>query len=433
MSFFDLTAQFSLPALGLVSGGPVPGPRTRRVDRRQPGVHPHQTAASDCHCHHRLCAQPFAAAHHLSHDARCRAERSRAGRLAEVKTMAGVIRATGLAIIGLIAALQALDAMGFNLAPLLASAGVAGIAIGLAAQNIVKDMFNGILILVEGQFSVGDTVRLAGVSGTVEAMTLRKTTVRDADGTLYVIPNSQITTVANLSAGFSVATINVSVDFSANPDEVTKLLKEIAMDVRNSEEFKEVFLEDPQVLGVDAVKGSQMIFPVIFKTLATQQYGPMREFQRRVRLALEEKHLLPGDPNRVFNSFCRRPPKIAKPKLAAQPWPAGPIRSRKPRKRTIQPRSSRTTQTHSRRIGRANHSVIPAPPTQHEHGVPHPSSVWVGSHEPQRTGLVSGRSARTRGCPIQAPLGWDRTNLNEQALYQGAPHERRVPHLRAPF
>ncbi len=72
-------------------------------------------------------------------------------------------------------------------------------------------------------------------------MTLRKTTVRDADGTLYVIPNSQITTVANLSAGYSVATVNVSVDFSANPDEVTKLLKEIAMDVRNSEEFKQIF------------------------------------------------------------------------------------------------------------------------------------------------------------------------------------------------
>jgi small conductance mechanosensitive channel len=222
------------------------------------------------------------------------------GRRAEVRTMAGVIRATGLAIIGVIALLQALDSMGFNLAPLLASAGVAGIAIGLAAQNIVKDMFNGILFLVEDQFNVGDTVRLAGLTGTVESMTLRKTMVRDADGTLYIIPNSQITTVANLSAEFSVATVNVSVDFSANPDEVTKLLKQIAMDVRNSGEFRDVILDDPQVLGVDAVKGSQVIFPVVFKTIATKQYGPVREFQRRVRLALEEKCMLPGDPYRVF-------------------------------------------------------------------------------------------------------------------------------------
>jgi small conductance mechanosensitive channel len=134
-------------------------------------------------------------------------------------------------------------------------------------------------------------------------MTLRKTTVRDGDGTLYIIPNSQITTVANLSVGYSVATVNVSVDFSANPDKVLELLKGIAMEIRNSAEFREVFVDDPQILGVDAIKGSELIFPVVFKTLATQQYAPVREFRRRVRLALEEQALLPGDPNRVFNTF----------------------------------------------------------------------------------------------------------------------------------
>ena len=230
------------------------------------------------------------------------AERSSAGleRLAEVKTMAGVIRTTGLAIIGLIAGFMALDTIGFSLAPLLASAGIAGIAIGLAAQTIVKDMLNGFLILVEGQFSVGDQVRVAGVSGVVEALTLRRTAVRDADGTLYVIPNSQITTVANLSSGYAVATVNVSVDFSAHPDAVTALLKKIAMDLRNSDDFRDVILDDPKVLGLDSLKGSQMSFPVVFKTRANQQYGLVREVQRRVRLALEENHLLPGDPNRVF-------------------------------------------------------------------------------------------------------------------------------------
>jgi moderate conductance mechanosensitive channel len=224
-------------------------------------------------------------------------------RIGQVKTLSGVIRATGLAAILMIAGLQFLGALGVNLAPLLASAGVVGIAIGLAAQNIVKDMLNGILILIEDQFNVGDTVRLAGLAGTVEAMTLRKTTVRDGDGTLYVIPNSQITTVANLSVGFSVATINVSVDFSANPDEVLDLLKSIAMDIRNSDQFRQVFVDDPQILGVDAMKGSEVIFPVIFKTLANKQYGPVREFRRRVRLALEQHHMLPGDPNRVFRAF----------------------------------------------------------------------------------------------------------------------------------
>ena len=225
------------------------------------------------------------------------------GRIAQVKTVSQVVRATGLTIIGVIAGLQFLDAVGINLGPLLASAGIAGVAIGLAAQNIVKDVLNGILILVEDQFNVGDTVRIAGLAGTVEAMTLRKTTVRDADGTLYVVPNSQITTVANLSVGYSVATVNVSVDFSANPDQVQKILTAIATDIRNSDEFRQLFVADPQILGVDAIKGSELIFPVVFKTLATKQYGPIREFRRRVRLALEEHHLLPGNPYRVFNSF----------------------------------------------------------------------------------------------------------------------------------
>ena len=228
------------------------------------------------------------------------------GRVAQVKTLAGVVRTTGIAVIGAIVGLQFLDAVGVNLAPLLASAGIAGVAIGLAAQNIVKDMLNGTLILIEDQFNVGDVVTLAGLTGTVEAMTLRKTTVRGGDGTLYVIPNSQITTVANQSVVFSVATVNVSVDFSANPDKVLDLLTRIASDIRTSKEYRDVFVAEPQILGVDSMRGSQLIFPVVFKTKATQQYGPMREFQRRVRIALEENHMLPGDPNRVFNSFVDR-------------------------------------------------------------------------------------------------------------------------------
>jgi small conductance mechanosensitive channel len=236
------------------------------------------------------------------------AERHAAGvtRVSQIRTLAGVIRATGLTVVFSIVGLQFLAALGVNLAPLLTSAGIAGVAIGLAAQNLVKDMLNGTLILLEAQFSVGDVVTIAGLTGTVETMTLRKTTVRGGDGTLFVVPNSQITTVANQSADFSVATIPISVDFSADPNKVMEILRSIATDIRNSPEFKDLFLADPQILGVDAVRGSQLIFPVVFKTQAQKQYGPQREFQRRVRLALEEHHLLPGDPLRVFNTFDRQ-------------------------------------------------------------------------------------------------------------------------------
>jgi len=223
------------------------------------------------------------------------------GRVAQVKTLAGIIHTSGVTLITMIAGLLILRAVDIDLGPLLASAGIAGVAIGLAAQSLVKDMLTGVFILIEDQFNVGDRVRVAGFTGVVEAMTLRKTTVRDDDGTLYVIPNSQITAVANLSAGYSVATVQVSVDYSADPDRVIALLGKIAAEVRTCDRFRELFVADPQVLGVDAVKGSELVFPVIFKTKATQQYAPVRDFKRRVRLALVAENLMPGDPFRVFN------------------------------------------------------------------------------------------------------------------------------------
>jgi moderate conductance mechanosensitive channel len=225
---------------------------------------------------------------------------STTGHYAQVRTLTSVIRATGIGVIIVLATLQILSVFGFNLGPLLTSAGVAGVAIGLAAQNIVKDCFNGFLILVEDQYNVGDVVTVAGVSGTVETMTLRRTQIRGGDGTLYIVPNSQITTVANLVRDYSLATINVSVDFSANPDEVMQVLKDAAMSVRNDPAYSNVYLADPVLLGVDAIKGSQVIYPVQLKTKPNQQWAAQRETQRRIRLALEEHGMLPGDPMRVY-------------------------------------------------------------------------------------------------------------------------------------
>jgi small-conductance mechanosensitive channel len=221
---------------------------------------------------------------------------------AQVRTLATVVRATGIGVVGFLAFLQIMEnVLHFNLGPLLASAGVAGVAIGLAAQTIVKDVLNGILILVEDQYNVGDVVTLAGMTGTVDTMTLRKTTLRGFDGTLYIIPNSQITNVANQSRDFSVSTLNVSVDFSANPDQVIPLLKTIALEVRNEPAFKDIFVGDPQVFGVDSIKGTEVIYPIQIRTLPRRQFEAMREMQRRIRLALEEHNLLPGSPYRVVN------------------------------------------------------------------------------------------------------------------------------------
>ena len=244
---------------------------------------------------------------------------------AQLRTLATVIRATGIVIVSLLAFLQIMEnVLHFNLGPLLASAGIAGVAIGLAAQTIVKDVLNGILVLIEDQYNVGDVVTLAGMTGTVDSMTLRKTQVRGFDGTLYIIPNSQITNVANQSRDYSVATLNVSVDFSANPDQVIPLLKKIALEVRNEPAFKDAFVADPQVFGVDSIKGTEVIYPIQIRTLPRKQFDAMREMQRRIRLALEEHEMLPGSPYRVLSGSGQTAKPEAEAVTAPDPTTAKP-------------------------------------------------------------------------------------------------------------
>jgi small conductance mechanosensitive channel len=224
-------------------------------------------------------------------------------RTSQIRTLASVLRATGFGIVGFFTVISILrNIFDLNLAPLLASAGVAGVAIGLAAQTIVKDMINGMLVLVEDQYNVGDWITIAGVTGTVESMSLRKTAVRGGDGTLFLVPNSQITNVANQSRDYSTSTLNISVDFSADPDKVIALLKRVVSEVRQEPAYKDVFLGDPQVLGVDQIKGSEVIYAITVKTLARKQYDALREMQKRIRLALEEHKMLPGSPFRVIGS-----------------------------------------------------------------------------------------------------------------------------------
>ena len=221
-------------------------------------------------------------------------------RTAQIRTLASVLRATGIGIVAFFTVITVLrDVFDLNLTPLLGGTAVIGVAIGLAAQTIVKDMINGMLILVEDQYNVGDWVTIAGVTGTVDSMSLRKTTVRGGDGTLYLVPNSQVTTVANQSRDFTTTTLNISVDFTADPDKVIALLTKISGEVRNEPAYKGIFLEDPKVLGVDQIKGSEVLYPISVKTLARKQFDALREMQKRIRLALEENNMLPGSPFRV--------------------------------------------------------------------------------------------------------------------------------------
>ncbi|HEU4634751.1 MAG TPA: mechanosensitive ion channel domain-containing protein [Edaphobacter sp.] len=210
-------------------------------------------------------------------------------RAAQLRTMASILRATSLGVIGFLAFLQVLTIFNIPYEPLLASAGILGVGIGLGAQSIFKDMLNGIFILLEDQYNVGEVVSIAGLKGTVEDLSLRSTRLRDGDGTLYVIPNSQIATVANQSRDFSVAQLSVSVDASANPDKVMEILKTLGESVRRDSAFRDIVISDPDVLGVNEIRGREVIYPINIRVRANQRDGVLRELRRRIILAFEKE------------------------------------------------------------------------------------------------------------------------------------------------
>ncbi len=218
-------------------------------------------------------------------------------RAAQLRTMASILRATSYGILGFIGFLQILNIFDIPYQPILASAGILGIGIGLGAQSLFKDMLTGFFILVEDQYNVGELVVLAGLKGTVEDLSLRRTTIRDADGTLYIIPNSQIATVSNLSRDYAVATLQVSVDASANPDKVIALLTQIARDLRNDPSYKDITIADPNVLGVDKIEGRSLTYLVQLRTRTNQREPILRELRRRIILAFEKDGIpLGNDP-----------------------------------------------------------------------------------------------------------------------------------------
>lgn len=210
-------------------------------------------------------------------------------RAAQLRTMASIIRATAYGLILFISFLQILNIFDIPYQPLLASAGILGVGIGLGAQSIFKDMLNGVFILMEDQYNVGETVSLAGLKGTVEDLSLRSTRLRDGDGTLYIIPNSQIATVSNLSRDFSVASLSVSVDASANPDTVIAVLRKLATDIRQDSAFKDITISDPEVLGINDIRGREIIYLINTRVRANQRDGVLRELRRRIILAFEKE------------------------------------------------------------------------------------------------------------------------------------------------
>lgn len=218
----------------------------------------------------------------------------------QLRTLAGVVNSVGAAIILFNAAVQILDKVGIAVGPLLASAGIAGLAIGFGAQTLVKDVINGFFILTENQYDLGDMVRVGGVQGTVESMTLRRTVLRDQNGAVHTVPNSQITVVTNLTRDWSQVTLHVAVAYSEPSDRVVQLLQEVGRDLRNDERFAGAIVGEPEVPGIERVSGNEVDYLVLVKTRPSEQYRVSRELRRRIKQCFEQNKIQAARPARMF-------------------------------------------------------------------------------------------------------------------------------------
>jgi small-conductance mechanosensitive channel len=221
-------------------------------------------------------------------------------RAQQLRTLSSVTYSVGVFAIIFLAAMQVLPLLGINMGPLLASAGVVGLAIGFGAQTLVRDFINGFFILAENQYDIGDTIRIAGVQGAVEAMTLRRTVLRDDSGAQHTVPSSEIKVVSNLTRDWTQIQLHISVAYGADSDRVIQLLNEIGEEVENDPAFKGKIVAKPEVPGIEKVSGGEVDYLMLAKTKPGAQFAVSRELRRRIKASFEKNKIEPGNPNRVY-------------------------------------------------------------------------------------------------------------------------------------
>lgn len=207
------------------------------------------------------------------------------------ETISNVLYSTGVALILGIATLMILTEFGVPVAPLLASVGVASIALGLGAQTLVKDVLNGFFFLVENQYTVGDVIEINGVSGTVEEMNLRITAVRDLNGTFHIIPNGEIRQVANKTRGWSRAVVDVGITYDEDVDTAVQVLREIGTAMTDDAEVQGLLLEDPIVTGIEGLDEWAVRVRIMVKTVPGQHWQVQRYMRHQIRHVFSQKQI----------------------------------------------------------------------------------------------------------------------------------------------
>lgn len=204
------------------------------------------------------------------------------------ETLGRVFRYLASVVVSLIAGMLVLGELGVSVAPILGAAGVVGLAIGFGAQSLVKDFFTGFFILLENQIRQGDVVKLGDHAGMVEVVTLRYVQLRDYDGNVHYVPNGHISTVINMTRGFSNAVMDIGVAYRENVDEVMAVMRQVAADLQKDPAFELKILAELEIAGVESLADSAVVIRCRFRTLPLEQWGVKREYLRRVKAAFDE-------------------------------------------------------------------------------------------------------------------------------------------------
>lgn len=208
-------------------------------------------------------------------------------RAAQIRTLGPVLSGLATTIVVVIAAMMALSEVGVEIGPLLAGAGIVGLAVGFGAQTIVKDFLTGLFLIMEDSVSIGDIVMIADFGGVVEEMSLRTIKLRDFDGTVHIFPYSEAQVLHNRSKGFSFAVFDLSIDYSSDIAKALEVMKQVGDSLRTDEEFSTLVLDDIDIVGVDAFADSAIMLKARLKTGPGKQFAVRREYLKRIKIAFD--------------------------------------------------------------------------------------------------------------------------------------------------
>ena len=217
------------------------------------------------------------------------------------KTLEGVFISFLTVIIWVVAGLMILSEFGINIGPLLAGAGIVGVALGFGAQHLVRDIIAGFFIILEDQFRVGDVVNVAGTGGLVEEINLRKTVLRDLDGVEHHIPNGEIKKASNLSKGFARVNLNIGVSYKSNLEKLIKVINRTGQELAEDPAWKDSIIKPPQFLRVDDFGESAIIIKILGETKPLKQWDVTGELRKRIKIAFDKEGIEIPFPQRVIH------------------------------------------------------------------------------------------------------------------------------------